>query len=1165
MPPPADNPLLSGASSASLGLTKLELPVDLNELFTYSFSVGFDNLRVALEFLTKNMNMQNMRVAEIEKQMAEKKPSNINPAAVDSLVSRCDKLEEENRALKEELSALSQQQLESSQKIDSIAENMDKNTTMTEEALAASRFLQDQMTGLAADQQRAVAQAEDAATKATAIEEELDKFRPFLDDIVSVTERVKHIEEDLRASLHVPTTPGGGISTIDILGIKKEVRARASQEELDRNTKLLRELEAKLALLPSFDSLSVLRDDVRRVTDRCDETDEKIEELSDKISGNSQQLALNQDLLLHLQDNVAQKIDASSTPLVADQGSSSPRAGEGGARTPLPLYVSQMSSSQAPPALLGSVQTAKIKELERRVKEVEEQMAKKNASTSILENVISASAAQAAGLASGPDQRAPLVRSNSKLTGSNAKGRPTSQAQVLADVSKDIGAEIQLRLRAFEKEIDGVKFAVNQLSSIKDGENAAAVASSSSAVGNNPSTASATSSSSPSPRPELVKVKTGADLGRSSSIDQATYQTYNARINRLEQLLDAAAQKQDLSTLEEIVITLQERLARKADRGDIESLRFMTRQGTSSPIAVPASVSVPVPAAVADDDPAYTAYKLQELSAGIQAIQEALSSYVSHSELDEMMRNIRSMTMHQQRRRGGDDNGSFGGASSGGGSSRNLLNSPRDQNRVSAMEARVVAVEANLDKFRQVISASLESTARDVDDIRNASLPQLRRELADKSDLDRTRTLEVMITRIRERMNEIMTDLITSTQATTANGDGQAASPGGANAGNAGNAADMHVVKGMLYKLEDKIDSVKRSCDDNERAIRTQSQPGAAATGGAAASGAQASSGSLTVINSAITRLETTVRGLQQQVDDVQALFNGQLSSRAGDDGKASPDGVRVRMSQFSPDSDGQLSESLRALVAQVRDELVMMIQKLQSQVLDRATVDMLTALAEQLQTKADQAVVAKKADRNEIRRAIRALEKQVSMISSPSGRLSPVGGNNMELDGEAILARKPLEGWKCGSCDRPLDKMWGAPAEFNPWNKLPQAPDKNFKYGPGFSRILSSMKTLPSPERSRMESAFSSQHQYLESSVASLPPGSAPTVNVSSPQEQYRENYSTPAGIQASYAAGHYRDSLPPTVNSSPREKGVSLPPAVKRPATSEVTYRAHASSGHA
>eukprot|EP00742_Colponemidia_sp_Colp-10_P004713 GILJ01005027.1.p1 GENE.GILJ01005027.1~~GILJ01005027.1.p1 ORF type:complete len:1186 (+),score=217.92 GILJ01005027.1:447-3560(+) len=1037
---------------------------------------------------------------------------------------------------------------------------MDKNTTMTEEALAASRFLQDQMTGLAADQQRAVEQAEEAATKAAAIEEDLDKFRPFLDDIVSVTDRVKHIEEDLRASLHVPTTPGGGISTIDILGIKKEVRARASQEELDRNTKLLRELEAKLALLPSFDSLSILRDDVRKVTDRCDETDEKLEELSDKISGNSQQLALNQDLLLHLQDNVAQKIDASSSPSVGDQGSSSPRGGEGGARTPLPLYVSQMSSSQAPPALLGSVQTAKIKELERRVKEVEEQMAKKNASTSILDNVISASAAQAAGLASGPDQKAPLVRGNSKLTGSNVKGKPTSQAQVLADVSKDIGAEIQLRLRAFEKEIDGVKFAVNQLSSIKDVANAAAVADSSSTAANTPSTAGGGSASaSASPRPELVKMKTGSDLARGSSVDQATYQTYNARINRLEQLLDAAAQKQDLSTLEEIVITLQERLARKADRGDIEALRLMRRQGTTTAVGSPVSVSVPV--AVADDDPGYTAYKLQELSAGMQAIQEALSSYVSHSELDEMMRNIRSMTMHQQRRRGGDDTASFGGPGSGG-SSRNLLNSPRDQNRVSAMEARVVAVEANFDKFRQVISASLESTARDVDDIRNASLPQLRRELADKSDLDRTRTLEVMITRIRERMNEIMTDLITSTQATNANGDGVAASPSGASAGS---AADMHVVKGMLYKLEDKIDSVKRSCEDNERAIRTQTQAGPAAAGGAAGSAAQASSGSLTVINSAITRLETTVRGLQQQVDDVQALFNGQLSSKSGDDGKASPDGVRVRMSQFSPDSDGQLSESLRALVAQVRDELVMMIQKLQSQVLDRATVDMLTALAEQLQTKADQAVVAKKADRNEIRRAIRALEKQVSMISNPSGRLSPVGGNNMELDGEAILARKPLEGWKCGSCDRPLDKMWGAPAEFNPWNKLPQAPDKNFKYGPGFSRILSSMKTLPSPERSRMESAFSSQHQYGESSVASIPPGSAPTVNVSSPQEQYRENYSTPAGIQSSYAAGHYRDSLPPTVNSSPREKGVSLPPAVKRPATSEVTYRAHAASGHA
>lgn len=60
-------------------------------------------------------------------------------------------------------------------------------------------------------------------------------------------------------------------------------------------------------------------------------------------------------------------------------------------------------------------------------------------------------------------------------------------------------------------------------------------------------------------------------------------------------------------------------------------------------------------------------------------------------------------------------------------------------------------------------------------------------------------------------------------------------------------------------------------------------------------------------------------------------------------------------------------------------------------------------------------------------------------------------GGDN------AILAKKPLGGWSCASCEKNLTNMIKESNEFTAWNRMPfrDPNDKLKKVGQGFSKIL--------------------------------------------------------------------------------------------------------------
>lgn len=66
---------------------------------------------------------------------------------------------------------------------------------------------------------------------------------------------------------------------------------------------------------------------------------------------------------------------------------------------------------------------------------------------------------------------------------------------------------------------------------------------------------------------------------------------------------------------------------------------------------------------------------------------------------------------------------------------------------------------------------------------------------------------------------------------------------------------------------------------------------------------------------------------------------------------------------------------------------------------------------AEAIESKAENIIVAKKADKSELERLLRIMEENLKPGPNASGDF-------------AVLAGKPLLGWKCMSCDRPLLKL---------------------------------------------------------------------------------------------------------------------------------------------
>jgi hypothetical protein len=85
--------------------------------------------------------------------------------------------------------------------------------------------------------------------------------------------------------------------------------------------------------------------------------------------------------------------------------------------------------------------------------------------------------------------------------------------------------------------------------------------------------------------------------------------------------------------------------------------------------------------------------------------------------------------------------------------------------------------------------------------------------------------------------------------------------------------------------------------------------------------------------------------------------------------------------------------------------------------------------------------LLKKFADRDETAMKLRIHDKHVIIIivNHQINRLySLLNTERKQEEDEAMLSKKPLLGYSCGSCDKNLVNYYGLKGDFVPWNKMP-------------------------------------------------------------------------------------------------------------------------------
>ena len=94
-----------------------------------------------------------------------------------------------------------------------------------------------------------------------------------------------------------------------------------------------------------------------------------------------------------------------------------------------------------------------------------------------------------------------------------------------------------------------------------------------------------------------------------------------------------------------------------------------------------------------------------------------------------------------------------------------------------------------------------------------------------------------------------------------------------------------------------------------------------------------------------------------------------------------------------------------------------------------------------------------KYAEKYEMNKLIKVLETKIRQLTDENAKRME-GGENW------LLAKRPLNGYKCASCEAYLDNLAG-PQDYLPWNKYPsREADKAYRMGSGFSHMLQMMNT---------------------------------------------------------------------------------------------------------
>lgn len=125
---------------------------------------------------------------------------------------------------------------------------------------------------------------------------------------------------------------------------------------------------------------------------------------------------------------------------------------------------------------------------------------------------------------------------------------------------------------------------------------------------------------------------------------------------------------------------------------------------------------------------------------------------------------------------------------------------------------------------------------------------------------------------------------------------------------------------------------------------------------------------------------------------------------------------------------------------------------------------------------------------KTEFKKGLKLLDDKIRKVSDlPKSR-----GPSMDRD-DAMLSKKPLEGFKCATCEKDLTNMIGLPAEFYNWKKMPRKEGERIPMmGQGFSRMLMTLNhnhsttNLENRNSKTFYSPRKDDHEEVNESIAS-------------------------------------------------------------------------------
>lgn len=246
-----------------------------------------------------------------------------------------------------------------------------------------------------------------------------------------------------------------------------------------------------------------------------------------------------------------------------------------------------------------------------------------------------------------------------------------------------------------------------------------------------------------------------------------------------------------------------------------------------------------------------------------------------------------------------------------------------------------------------------------------------------------------------------------------------------------------------------------------------------------------------------IIQINQRIDTLEIKIDNLDKALNGSfLNNPMGLDNNTDISDLKTQISNLKREFLTFKEESFKH-DKEVEEELNKKVDKADMIEFERLMRDRMELLEKNIQKA-----------KGDLKKALRIMDDRVKRLTDQVKSRGP------SLDREdAVLAKKPLQGWKCATCEKGLTNMIGLPANHYTWNKMPKKDGERIPMmGQGFSRMLMTMNqqhnasasasNFYSPrddtEDEMTESLHSSRHEKTRQSLSRLEKDGSTTVEAS-------------------------------------------------------------------